>query len=93
MFDWVKQGGYALGECYNKPSADCFHTFYVKLIENPDFKRMFINRSAVLFQNYVNGTNLSNIIESMTESIDEDQRSADQGVFKQSERGYTNSCG
>jgi hypothetical protein len=93
MFDWVKQGGYAAGKCYNKPSADCFHTFYVKLIENPDFKRMFINRSAVLFQNYVNGTNLSNIIESMTASIDEDQRTADQGVFKQNERWYTNSCG
>ncbi len=93
MFDWIKQGGYPSGKCYNNSSEDCFHTFYVKLIGNPDFKRMFINRSAVLLENYANGTNLSNVIESMVSTIDEDQQTRDQALFKQSERWYTNACG
>ena len=93
MFDWIKQGGYPSGKCYMNPSANCFHTFFVRLIENPEFRRMFINRSAVLFENNVNGENLSSIVESMVSTIDEDQRTRDQKLFKQTERGYTNSCG
>lgn len=93
MFDWVNQGGYSSGKCYKNPNAQCFLTFYVRLMQNPDFKRMFINRAAVMLKEYVNGTNLSNVIDAMVATIDADQRERDQNLFKQSERYYSNSCG
>lgn len=93
MFDWVKQGGYSSGKCYRNNSGDCFHTFYVKLIKNPDFRRMFINRAAVLLQENVNSENITNTLETMAGTLDADQISRDQDLFKQEFRYYRNSCG
>lgn len=92
MFDWVKQGGYSSGKCYGGKSPSCFHTFYVQLIKNPDFKRMFINRAAMLFQNNVNAENITSTIEKIVATIDADQMSRDMATFLQTERWYSNSC-
>jgi hypothetical protein len=91
MFTWIKKGG------GNKPckSADslCFAGLYNTLIKNPDFKRMFINRSAVMFNSYTNGNNVEKVVNSMVSKIDDSEMSRDIEKFKQDQKWYKNSCG
>ncbi len=64
MFSWIKKGGNS--GC----TADvCFPTFYNKLILNPDFKRLFINHSAVMLQNYLTGARAESIVKTMAASM------------------------
>lgn len=93
MFDWIQQGGVSSGGCYQKANEECFHTFYVKLIKNPDFKRLFINRSAVMLQNYLNAGKVTETVDAMAATLDADDMARDLKKFKQTERYYTNSCG
>ena len=88
MFAWIKKGG------GNKPCKDegCFANLYNQLIKNPDFKRMFINRSAVMFDSYTNGKNVEKIVNSMVSKIDKAEMDRDLAKFKQDQRYYTNSC-
>ena len=88
MFAWIKKGG------GNKPCKDegCFANLYNQLIKNPDFKRMFINRSAVMFNSYTNGKNVEKIVNSMVSKIDKAEMDRDLAKFKQDQRYYTNSC-
>ncbi|MCF0221125.1 MAG: CotH kinase family protein [Fibrobacter sp.] len=75
MFDWIKKGG------GNKPCKEtgCFANIYIKLIKNPDFKRLFLNRTAILYQNYVNGERIGSIVTKMVASmnIDDIERDVD----------------
>lgn len=93
MFDWIRQGGSSSGKCVSSKSGKCFHTLFVQLIENPDFKRMFINRSAMMFENYLNSANVAKVVDAMTATIDPDEISRDLQTFGQDLRGYYNSCG
>ena len=54
---------------------------------------MFINRAAVLLQENVNSENITNTLETMAGTLDADQISRDQDLFKQEFRYYRNSCG
>ncbi|MBO6075952.1 MAG: CotH kinase family protein [Fibrobacter sp.] len=89
MFAWIKKGG------GNKPCKEegCFANLYIQLIKNPEFKRMFINRSAVMFNSYTNGKNVEKIVDAMTSKIDAQEMERDLAKFKQNEKYYSNSCG
>ncbi len=93
MFDWIRQGGSSSGKCASSTSGQCFHTLYVKLIQNPDFRRLFINRSAMMLENYLNAANVSKTVDAMVGTIDEDEMERDMEKFKQTDRWYQNSCG
>ncbi|SHK74829.1 CotH kinase family protein [Fibrobacter sp. UWB12] len=89
MFAWIKKGG------GNKPCKEegCFANLYNQLIKNPEFKRMFINRSALMFNSYTNGKNVEKIVDAMVSTIDNNEMTRDLEKFKQNERYYQNSCG
>ena len=89
MFTWIKKGG------GNKPCKEegCFANLYIQLIKNPEFKRMFINRSALMFNSYTNGKNVEKIVDAMVATIDNNEMTRDLEKFKQNERYYQNSCG
>ena len=88
MFEWIKKGG------GNKPCKveGCFANLYIQLIKNPEFKRMFINRSAVMFNSYTNFANVTKIVNAMTATIDADEMTRDLAKFKQDQKWYENSC-
>ena len=64
MFDWILRNG-KIGSLTSKS----FGNFYKKLIQNPDFKRMFVNRAAVMLQYYLASDRMQNAITSMVETI------------------------
>jgi len=96
MFTWIKQGGLSSGKCYAPPGqetftgdkARCFHTIYVRLMKNPDFKRLFINRSAMMWQSYLNAQKVEQVRAAMEQSIDRDESKRDTAVHKQKNRSY-----
>lgn len=93
MFDWIRNGGSNSGKCFSSTSGECFHTLYVKLIQNPDFRRLFINRSAMMLENYLNAANVEKTVDAMVGTIDADEMTRDIKKFEQSNRYYSNSCG
>ena len=72
MFSWIKQGGQP--GCNGKR---CFAEIYIKLIENPDFKRLFINRSSVMLDYYLTYDRLEKTIDDMTATIPESEMKRD----------------
>ncbi|MCQ2108432.1 MAG: CotH kinase family protein [Fibrobacter sp.] len=84
MFSWIKKGG------GNKPCKEtgCFANIYIQLIKNPDFKRLFLNHAAVLYQNYVNGFNIGKVVDKMVASMSADEMERDLEKFKQKEKYY-----
>ena len=88
MFSWIKKGG------GNKPCKEegCFANLYIKLIKNPEFKRLFINRSAVIFNSFTNSVNVTKIVDAMTATIDASEMERDLAKFKQNEKWYENAC-
>ena len=89
MFAWIRKGG------GNKPCKEegCFANLYLQLIKNPEFKRMFINRSALMFNSYTNGKNVEKVVDAMVATIDNNEMTRDLEKFKQNEKYYENSCG
>ena len=89
MFAWIKKGG------GNKPCKEegCFANLYNSLIVNPDFKRMFINRSALIFNSYTNAKNVGKVVDAMVATIDNNEMTRDLAKFKQDQKWYENSCG
>jgi len=95
MFDWVKHGGRSSGKCYTGSDkeftgdkAHCFHVLYVRLMKNPDFKRLFINHSAVMLRNYLNADVAEKVRAKMAGSIDEAEAEKDLKENGQKDRGY-----
>lgn len=95
MFNWVKQGGRPDGSCYTSSENSfkdgrekCFHVLYVRLIKNPDFKRLFINRSAMMIQKYLNATTVESVRAQMAATIDRDEAERDLDTNGQKDRGY-----
>jgi len=90
MFDWVKQGGRAesSNKCYNKANELCFHTLYVKLIKNPDFKRLFVNHAAVMLQNYLNAEVVEKVRAKMAATIVSSESERDLKENGQKDRYY-----
>lgn len=93
MFKWVKQGGRPAGSCYNNTKGECFHTLYVQLIKNPDFKRLFVNHASVMLSNYLTAENVAKVVDAMASTLVSSETSRDLEKFKQDERYYQNSCG
>jgi len=89
MFSWIKKGG------GNKPCKDvgCFANLYVSLMKNDNFKRLFLNHTAVMWQNFLNGANFAKVIDAMVSTLDDDEMNRDLEKFKQAEKYYNNSCG
>lgn len=90
MFDWVKQGGRAesSNKCYEKAGPLCFHTLYVKLIKNPEFKRLFVNHASVMLQNYLNAAVVEKVRAAMASSIDAAEATRDMEENAQKDRYY-----
>ncbi|MCF0223177.1 MAG: CotH kinase family protein [Fibrobacter sp.] len=84
MFSWIKKGG------GNKPckAVGCFANLYISLIENPDFRRMFINRSAVMFNSYTNAKNVEKVRSTMAATLIESETARDLEKFHQNEKNY-----
>lgn len=89
MFDWIRQGGKAptlddAAPCYKSASAKCFHTIFVKLIQNPDFKRLFINHAAVMYDVYLNQAKVSAAVSYINSTLPSSEISRDQNKFPRS---------
>lgn len=73
MFDWVRHGGRLGGEgtnyCANTLSAQCFHTIYVRLSENSNFRRLFVNHGAVMLSHYLTYDKVVAATDAMMETI------------------------
>ena len=89
MFEWINAGG------GNKPckTVGCFANIYISLMKNENFKRMFLHRSAVMLQNYVNAKNVAKVVDQMVSTIPESEMERDLEKFKQDGKWYQNSCG
>ena len=95
MFKWVKQGGRNTGKCYTSSDkeftgerAHCFHVLYTRLIKNPDFKRLFINHSAVMLEHYLNAEVIEKVRAKMAGSINESEAERDLAANGQKDRYY-----
>lgn len=84
IFSWIKKGG------GNKPcnGTGCFANLYIKLIENPDFKRLFINRSCAMWKGYLNSERVSKVVNDMVATIPESEKDRDVEKFKQDQMFY-----
>lgn len=77
MFGWIKRGG--LNGCN---TANCFAQIYIKLIQNPDFKRLFINHSAVMLNSFLTVERVSSAVTEMTASIPSNEMQRDLARFE-----------
>ena len=64
MFDWILRNG-----SKGSVSGKSFANFYKKLSQNSDFKRMFVNRAAVMLQYYLASDRMQDAITSMVATI------------------------
>ena len=89
IFPWILKGG------GNKPcpGEGCFANLFIQLINNPDFLRVFLNRSAMMLQLNTNAANVAKVVDAMTATIDTAEITRDMKKFKQDEMYYQNSCG
>ena len=89
MFAWIRKGG------GNKPCKDvgCFANLYISLIKSADFKRLFLNHTAVMWEKYLNAENFARVIDRMVGTIPESEMQRDLAKFHQDEKYYSNSCG
>ena len=87
MFSWIASGG-----CKHKTDSRSFASLYNHLIGNANFKRLFINRSAILFQNYVNATRVKSTLEYMASTLIDEETDRDLSEMSRAE-GYNNACG
>ena len=71
MFKWIR----------NRQKKGRFSNIYCRLIRNPDFKRMFINGSAILFNNFVTSERLSSLVDYFMDGISEAEMERDMARF------------
>lgn len=74
MFSWIEQGGGGSKSC---SGSGCFAQIYIKLIKNNDFKRMFINRSAVMLDYYFAYSRVESAINNMVATIPDSEMDRD----------------
>ena len=87
MFTWIKKGG------GNKACNEvgCFAKLYINLIKNEDFKRLFLNRTAVMWQSYLNSKNVAKVVDEMTASIDPSDMQRDIEKYEKDRADYPHS--
>ncbi|MCQ2122705.1 MAG: CotH kinase family protein [Fibrobacter sp.] len=83
MFSWIKQGGH--NECNG---IGCFAEIYIKLSENPDFRRLFANHGAVMLSHYLTYDRVVEATNSMTATIPSADMERDQAHYKNGRRSY-----
>ena len=84
MFEWIRKGG------GNKPCKEsgCFANLYIQFSQNPDFNRMFVNRSCAMWDGYLNAKNVARVVDNMVATIPESEKDRDLEKFKQNEKYY-----
>ena len=92
MFDWMREGG---GEtnCRENPSPECFHNLFLKVYENPDFKRMFANRAAIMYTTWLTSDRVKSAVDSMVALIPKSEIDRDMALYPRDRYWYRNSCG
>ena len=83
MFRWIEQGG--TNGCFGQ---GCFAEIYIKLIQNPDFKRLFINHSAVMLDYYLTYDRVVAATNAMTASIGAAEMQRDQRLYPRTEHSF-----
>jgi hypothetical protein len=76
MFNWLKKGGQR-----NCNGDDCLAGIYRKLIQNPDFKRLFINHSAVLLTSYLTSERVDAAVERINQQLPSSEINRDLNTF------------
>lgn len=84
MFEWIEQGG-GNKSCYK---SGCFANFFIQFSKNPDFERMFINRSCAMWGGYLNASRVKKVVDQMVSTIPESEKDRDLEKFKQNEKYY-----
>lgn len=95
MFDWVlgqeqgdNQGGWNMGSwgmtANNTPGG-----MLKKLLENPDFKHMFINNACILLQDYLTYEKVQKTVQEMMATIPSSERSRDEQRWPRTESSFT----
>ena len=76
MFSWMKTGGqrHCTGD-------GCLAGMYLKLIQNPDFRRLFINHSAVLFTSYLTSERVNAAVARINSQIPSSEMDRDLNTF------------
>ena len=64
MINWLKRGGQR-----NCNGDGCVAGIYLKLIQNPDFKRLFINHGAVLLTSYLTSERVNAAVEQINQQL------------------------
>ena len=95
MFKWVKQGGRGDegASCHTGSTKDftgekkhCFHVLYTKLIENPNFKRLFLNHAAIMLESYLNAKNVKEKAKFLANMLNAEDVARDMDVEAYKER-------
>ena len=86
MFDWIEAGGGGDSPCSGE---GCFAVLYNKLIENPDFKRLFINHSAVMLDYYLTYERVVEFTDAMVATIDASEMTRDMEKFPRTSTSFS----
>ena len=91
MFKWMRMGG---GEtnCKGNDAENCFHNLFLKVYENPNFKRMLANHAAVLLTTYLNSEKVNAATDAVLAQLPKAEMERDLKTFERN-KWYRNSCG
>ena len=83
MFSWIRSGG------TNKCNGQyCFAEIYIKLSQNADFRRLFVNHSAVMLDYYLTYQRLAEATDLMTSTIPESEMARDMQKYPRNEHSF-----
>lgn len=83
MFKWLKKGG------QRKCNGDgCVAGIYLKLIQNPDFKRLFINHSAVLLTSYLTSERVNAAVDRINQQLPASEVNRDLNTYVRPQYAY-----
>ncbi|WP_173476137.1 CotH kinase family protein [Fibrobacter succinogenes] len=83
MFSWIKQGG--TNKCNG---ARCFAEIFIKLSQNPDFVRLFVNHSAVMLDHYLSYEKVAEATDRMTATIPSAEMDRDMKKYPRNEHSF-----
>ena len=84
MLSWLRKGGQR--KCNGN---GCLAGMYLKLIENPDFKRLFINHSAVLFTSFLTSERVNTAVAQINQQLPASEINRDLNSFVRPAFAYT----